>query len=146
MKKILLAAFILSFISLHFPYRGFCQKSENWTAKELIEPAQLAAGILAKKNLPLIINVGPAPTIPNSVDAGMNKEKEGQEKLKQQLQGIAKNKKIVIYCGCCPFEHCPNVRPAIDVLKQLKFTNYFLLNIPHNIKTDWIDKGYPIAR
>jgi hypothetical protein len=25
----------------------------------------------------------------------------------------------------------------------MKFTNYHLLNLPHNIKTDWISKGYP---
>ena len=59
---------------------------------------------------------------------------------------IPKDTKVVVYCGCCPFEHCPNVRPAIDVLKEMKFTNYYLLNLSHNLKTDWIDKGYPTAK
>jgi thiosulfate/3-mercaptopyruvate sulfurtransferase len=65
------------------------------------------------------------------------------QKLKDSLAGLPKESEIIIYCGCCPFERCPNVRPAIQVLKDLNFTNYKLLNLPHNIKIDWIDKGYP---
>jgi hypothetical protein len=38
------------------------------------------------------------------------------------------------------------VRPAIDALKEMKFTNYYLLDLPNNIKKDWIDKGYPVAK
>lgn len=145
MKNKLFAASISLFFVTAFAIQGCTQKPDNWTAKQLMEPAQLAADINAKKPLPVIINVGPAPTIPGSIDVGMNRDKEGQDKLKKQLQGVPKDKKIVIYCGCCPFEHCPNVRPAIDILKEMKFTNYYLLNLPHNIKTDWIDKGYPTA-
>jgi hypothetical protein len=51
----------------------------------------------------------------------------------------------VVYCGCCPYEHCPNVRPAVAVLKEMKFTNFKLLNLEKNIKTDWLDKGFPAA-
>jgi thiosulfate/3-mercaptopyruvate sulfurtransferase len=76
----------------------------------------------------------------------MGKEKENMDKLKKELGGLLKETNVVVYCGCCPFEHCPNVRPAIDVLKEMKFTNYRLLNLPHNIKTDWIDKGYPTLK
>jgi hypothetical protein len=28
----------------------------------------------------------------------------------------------------------------------MKFTNYRLLDLPHNIKKDWIDKGYPTVK
>ena len=75
----------------------------------------------------------------------MINHEEGLQKLTAVLKSLDKKKKIVIYCGCCPFEHCPNVRPAIDMLIDMKFTNYFVLNLPHNIKTDWIDKGYPVS-
>ena len=122
------------------------QNSVNWTNEQLIEPSELATDISTKKDLPVIISIGPGATIPGSVDIGMVNNKEGLEKLKLKLNSLPKEKKVVIYCGCCPFEHCPNVRPAIDVLKELKFTNYFLLNIPHNIKKDWIDKGYPVTK
>jgi hypothetical protein len=31
------------------------------------------------------------------------------------------------------------------MLKSMGFTNGKLLNIPTNVKKDWIDKGYPLA-
>ena len=52
---------------------------------------------------------------------------------------------VVVYCGCCPFEHCPNIRPAMAVLKEMNFTDYYLLNLLRNIKINWIDKGYPVS-
>ena len=122
------------------------QNPESWTSKQLIEPSDLAQVLESGKNLPLIISVGPGAVIPNSVETGMAKEKENLDTLKNKLTGLPKDAKIVIYCGCCPFEHCPNVRPAIAVLKEMKFTNYQLLDLPHNIKADWIDKGFPVVK
>ena len=76
----------------------------------------------------------------------MSSNEEGITKLRTILKSKNQNEKIIIYCGCCPFEHCPNVRPAIEILKEMKFTNYYLLNLSHNIKMDWIDKGYPTKK
>lgn len=122
------------------------QNPENWTSKQLIEPIELATTLQSGKDVPVIISVGPAATIPNSISVGMAKEKENIDTLKSKLSAMPKNTEIVIYCGCCPFEHCPNVRPAIAALKDMKFTNYRLLDLPHNIKADWIDKGYPVIK
>ena len=122
------------------------QNPENWTSKQLIEPAELAQVLQSGRDLPVIISVGPGAIIPNSVETGMAKEKDNLDSLKYKLTGLPKDAKIVIYCGCCPFEHCPNVRPAIAVLKEMKFTNYQLLDLPHNIKADWIDKGFPVVK
>ena len=121
------------------------QNPQNWTSKQLIEPSELAP-VINSKNAPLIFNVGPAATIPNSVDIGMVRDKENIDKLKKQLITLSRKTKIVVYCGCCPYEHCPNVRPAIALLKEMNFTNFLLLDLPHNIKTDWIDKGYPTIK
>ncbi len=122
------------------------QNPENWTSKQLAQPSELANAITAKQELPVIISVGPGAVIPNSIVIGMVNSKEGLDKLKQQLAKISKDKKIILYCGCCPFEHCPNVRPATDALNAMKFTNFYILNLPHNIKQDWIDKGYPVTK
>lgn len=126
--------------------KSSAQNPENWTPKQLIQPAELAEKISNKKDVPVIFSVGPGATIPNSIDIGMGKEKENLEKLKKELSALPAETKVVVYCGCCPFEHCPNVRPAINVLKEMKFTNFQLLNLEHNIKTDWIDKGYPVVK
>lgn len=122
------------------------QNPENWTSKQLIQPAELAEKITADKDVPVILSVGPGAIIPHSIDIGMAKDQENMDKLKKELATLSTDTKVVIYCGCCPFEHCPNVRPAINALKEMKFTNYQLLNLPHNIKTDWIDKGYPVTK
>lgn len=126
--------------------KTWAQNPENWTSKQLMEPAALAQVVQSGDSLPVIISVGPGAVIPGSVETGMAKEKDNLDSLKTKLAVLPKDTKIVIYCGCCPFEHCPNVRPAIAVLKDFKFTNYQLLNLPHNIKTDWIDKGYPVVK
>lgn len=121
------------------------QKPVNWTEDQLIQPAALAQTLQTNINLPVIISVGPGAIIPHSIDIGMVNDEKNLEKFKQEISKFPKDTNIVIYCGCCPFERCPNVRPAIDELKKMKFTNYHLLNLPQNIKTDWISKGYPVV-
>jgi len=144
MKK--LYVIVLLFSLLQFSFESQAQKPENWTSSQLFDPSDLAMIINSKKDLPLIISVGPGAIIPNSIDIGAVNDPEALKKLKSYLAKKSTNKKIVIYCGCCPFDHCPNVRPAIEVLKEMKFSNYYLLNLPHNIKIDWIDKGYPTLK
>lgn len=143
LKKII-SSLVFVFILLGFQ-QGKAQQTnpENWTSDQLIEPAALAQTLNSHKNIPLIYCVGPGVVIPHSIDIGMTKNEGNLQKLKDSLSKVPRDANIVIYCGCCPFEHCPNVRPAITLLKDMKFTNYHLLNLPHNIKTDWIAKGYP---
>lgn len=137
---------IFSFLLIVICNRSLAQNPVNWTKDQLIEPSELAATIKSNKNVPMIFSVGPGAIIPHSKDIGMVKDTANLQKFKNQLGGLPKNTAIVIYCGCCPFEHCPNVRPAIQLLKDMNFTNYKLLDLSHNIKTDWIDKGYPTTK
>lgn len=122
------------------------QKPINWTEKQLMEPAALATVLKENSKVPLIVSVGPGTLIPNSVDIGPGSDAENIAAFGKLLSGKKKEEKIVVYCGCCPFAQCPNVRPAIQALKDGGFTNYYLLNIPKNLKTDWIDKGYPTVK
>ena len=121
------------------------QKAENWTADQLIEPAQLAKTLTANKDIPVIFSVGPGAIIPHSIDMGMANDSANLKRLKEGITKLPRSTNIVVYCGCCPCDNCPNVRPAINLLQKMNFTNYHLLNLPHNIKTDWIAKGYPVA-
>lgn len=142
--KIVSAFFAAAF--LFISVSSFSQNPVNWTKGQLMEPFQLAFLLQNKQPLPLIISVGPGAVIPGSISIGPVQDKSNLDKLQQQLSTINRDSSIVIYCGCCPFEHCPNVRPAVALLKEMKFTHYKLLNLEHNAKTDWLDKGYPAAK
>ena len=139
MKTIKIACVLIILTS----FKVNAQNPVNWTPGQLMEPSELAATLKENKAIPVIISVGPGALIPHSVDIGMIKEKENMKKFKDALHGLSKDSRIVVYCGCCPYEHCPNVRPAVEVLKEMKFTNFKLLDLPHNIKMDWINMGYP---
>ncbi len=120
---------------------------EPWTENQLLAPADLAKTLSDPTvKHPVVICVGPGAVIKGSLDMGPAHEKSNYEKLKQQLDKFSRNADIVIYCGCCPFEHCPNIRPAFSLMNEMGFTHQQLLNISTNIKTDWISKGYPVNK
>lgn len=121
-------------------------QTEPWTQEQLLDPRDLALTInTPQSHQPIVLSVGPAAIIKNSIDIGSTREKENLDKLKQQLKDISKEETIVLYCGCCPFDKCPNIRPAFELLNQMQFKNHKLLDLPHNIKMDWIDHGFPVA-
>jgi hypothetical protein len=93
----------------------------------------------------LILCVGPDALIKGSVNMGAAHEQDNIDKLKAYLKNVKKNTEIVIYCGCCPFQRCPNVRPAFTALNEMGFKNARLLNLSKNIKADWLDHNYPTA-
>lgn len=124
---------------------GQITNTEPWTENQLMPPAELAKAINDINTHQLIVfSIGPGAIVKGSIDVGAAKEKDNLKNLKHQLSKLPKDTAIVIYCGCCPFQHCPNIRPAFELLNKMKFTNHKLLNLPKNIKVDWIDKGYPM--
>ncbi len=144
MKKLL---FLTGMLLFSLGMSGLAQQKENpWTPKQLIEPDILAAQLKTqpKDQQPAVIDVGPAGLIKGAIEVGPAEDKEGIEKLKSVLKKLPKDKEIVIYCGCCPFSKCPNVRPAFKTLLEMGFTRPRLLNLSHNLKADWIDKGFPL--
>ena len=121
------------------------QPDNPWTDKQLKDPAVLAAAIAnPKAPRPLIFNIGPVQQIKGALAIGPANKSANLEKLNQQLAKLPKDKEVIIYCGCCPYSRCPNVRPAFELLQKLKFKNAMLLNLPSNLKDDWISKGYPL--
>ena len=146
MKQLSFLNFFVFALLLVASLHGQAQNPVNWTAEQLIEPSALVKELNAQKDSLLVLSVGPGALIPNSKDMGMASKPEGLTKLTELLKTVPKGKRIIIYCGCCPFEHCPNVRPAMALLKDMHFTNYYLLDLPHNLKQDWIDQGYPTTK
>lgn len=147
MKTKIILLSIISIALVAFAFKNFSveESKEPWTKEQLMEPADLAKIInTPSSKKPVIYSVGPGGHIKGSIELGPAQEKENLDKLKTAIGKLSKETEIVIYCGCCPFEHCPNIRPSFELLNEMKFTNHKLLNMPHNLKVDWIDKNYPM--
>lgn len=96
---------------------------------------------------PLVIQVGSRVLfeeahIPASKYAGPGSQPAGIKALETTVGAVPKDKFIVLYCGCCPWDRCPNVGPAFARLHQLGYTNVKVLYLAHNFGDDWVTKGY----
>jgi hypothetical protein len=136
--------FLTSTSWAQFPVRPQLAK-DPWSITDLMAPSNLAAMIKNQRaSKLLILNIGVVENIKGARNMGAASEKENLDRFKKALLNIPKMSKIVVYCGCCPFDRCPNIRPAFTALKAGGFKNGKILNLPTNIKVDWINKGYPI--
>ena len=147
-NRIVLLACTLAFCAVGVLVSGMSSSHRNeepWTPAQLLAPADLAK-VLADPHArqPTVYCIGPGAAIKGSIDIGPARDSSNLAKLRQQLSQLPKDAPVVIYCGCCPFVHCPNIRPAFALLKDMKFTQPKLLNLEHNIKVDWIEKGFPV--
>ncbi|AMR32323.1 hypothetical protein A0256_13285 [Mucilaginibacter sp. PAMC 26640] len=117
-----------------------------WTNNELMEPADLGVYLKAPPaKWPMILNIGAVEDIKGAEHIGAVSKDENMKLLKNTVAALPKNAVLVIYCGCCPFTKCPNIRPAFLELKKMGFTRVRLLNLPVNLQTNWVAKGYPLA-
>lgn len=117
----------------------------------LITPEQLNQTLQTAEPKPLILNIGPRTLflqahIPGTEYMGGSSSDAGQQKLRDRVKSLPKNAAIVLYCGCCPWSHCPNVHPAYQLLRSLGYTNVKVMYVANDFGTDWVDKGYPVAR
>jgi hypothetical protein len=110
-----------------------------------MKPAELATLIKSGNAKTVILNIGAVEDLPGAKHIGEVSNPDNMEKLQKAVAAFPKNNKLVIYCGCCPFIKCPNIRPAFLELKRLGFTQIKVLDLPINLKTNWIAKGYPVA-
>ena len=116
----------------------------------LIQPEELAATLKGGPR-PVILQVGfkvmyDEAHIPGALYAGPGSKDDGIAVLKEAAASIGKSQEVILYCGCCPWEHCPNVAAAWRTLKELGFTNLKVLYIPKNFGADWVEKGYPVVK
>ena len=143
MKLIMMA--VLAVVFANITVLTFGQAGEPWTPKDLIEPDALVNMLgSSSAQKPLIYNIGPMANIKGAIMIGSTSNKAGLDKLTKALANVPKDKMVIIYCGCCPFRNCPNIRPAFNLLKEKGYTNARLLNLKQNLKVNWIDEGYPM--
>ena len=118
----------------------------------LIQPAELAGALhAAAGSKTVVLQVGfrtlyDQAHVPGAEYIGAAGEDEGLRGLRERVAKLQRDTPIVIYCGCCPWTHCPNIAAAFAALRELKFTRLKVLYIPNNFGSDWVDKGYPIEK
>lgn len=119
---------------------------------DLVQPADLAANLKsASAPRPLILQVGfrilyTQAHIPDSEYVGAASEDAGLKLLRNRVAKLSKDSAIVIYCGCCPWSHCPNIAAAYNALHVLGFTQVKVLYIADNFGDNWVNQGYPVAK
>jgi thiosulfate/3-mercaptopyruvate sulfurtransferase len=137
---------------LLMPLTSFAYQASSIPSSQLLNPDELVKGLHPSTGeKPLVIQVGShvlytQAHIPGSEYIGPASSESGLQSLRKRVQPLPRNKFIVIYCGCCPWSHCPNIKPADDALRALGFTNVKVLYIADNFGANWVDKGYPTAK
>lgn len=118
---------------------------------DLIQPEALAHLLQsAEPHKPLILQVGShvlfdESHIAGSLYAGPGSQSTGLQALRDKVAPLSRKELIVLYCGCCPWNHCPNIAPAFQQMRSMGFTNLKVLYLPNNFGTDWVNKGYPVG-
>lgn len=135
---VLLAAVIASLAA-------FAQ-SNPWNDSQTVPPAVLNKELADSKTAPTILFVGfgrlfTAGHIKGAQFHGSGGSAEGVAQIKAWAASLPRSTDLVIYCGCCPMEHCPNVRPAFTALHEMRFTKLRVLILPNDFAQDWADKG-----
>ena len=119
-------------------------------AAQLMQPEELNQLLQKPQTLkPLILQVGShvmfdEAHIPGSEYAGPGSHDEGLQILRERVGSLSRQTSIVIYCGCCPWNHCPNVGNAYKLLSDMGFVHLKVLYLADNFGSDWVDKGYPV--
>ncbi len=119
---------------------------------QLIQPEELVKTIQSTSGpKPVVLYVGPhlfyaQAHIPGAEYMGPTAKPEGMDKLRVRAKSLPHDGLVVIYCGCCPWDHCPNIRPAYHELEKMGFTKLRVLYLANSFGTNWVDKGYSVAK
>jgi len=147
--NVVFAVIVLALLSVS---AVFAFQASSTPVSRLINPDELVKILQAPKGeKPLMIQVGShvlfqQAHIPGSEYIGPASSESVIQQLRKRVEALPRNRFIVIYCGCCPWGHCPNVKPADDTLRAIGFTNIRVLYMSDNFGANWVDKGYPVAK
>lgn len=149
---IFLSAFAINFFPVTNASGDEKKSAEPWPSSQTMEPAQLAKMLIDKySSMPTVVFVGfrslyVGGHVPDSSFHGTASTEQGLAELKSWAANLPRSANLVIYCGCCPFDKCPNIRPAYTALSSMGFKNVRVLVLPTSFAVDWADKGYPMQK
>jgi len=127
-------------------------KSDPWQAGDLLKPEDLAKSLSETDvEKPLLLFVGyslpfQGGHIQGSKYIGQASKPEGIQALVRAVQDLPRERPIVPYCGCCPWDKCPNIRRAFRTVHDLGFKNLKVLYVPNKFQQDWTAKGFPTEK
>lgn len=134
-------------LALPFAFAHGQAASGPWPETALLEPAALNRMMEGRTPLEIFCvgfrSLYDAKHLPQARLAGPASKPDGVLALQQAVRALKPGAQVVLYCGCCPMVHCPNIRPAYRAVAGLDRGNVRVLNLPHNLHIDWIEKGYP---
>jgi thiosulfate/3-mercaptopyruvate sulfurtransferase len=122
-----------------------------WSATQTVQPADLIKELADTSSAPTVLYVGfqrlyTAGHIKGAQFHGSGGSAEGLAQLKSWAAALPRSTNLVIYCGCCPLERCPNLRPAFTALHEMGFTKLRALMLPTSFAEDWAAKGLPVEK
>ena len=127
--------------------------SETLPTSHLVQPSDLARELASAStdSRLTIVYVGfralfAGGHIPGATYHGSASTPQGLAEIKKWDASLPRTTNLVIYCGCCPFERCPNIRPAFALFRDLGFTHVRVLELRTSFAADWADKGYPVEK
>lgn len=144
--RVLAGASLMAFLA--FP-RMLAQNAANpWGVAQTVQPGDLLKELSDPKSAPTILFVGfqrlyAAGHIKGAQYHGTGGSAEGLAEIKSWAASQPRSVNLVIYCGCCPMDRCPNIRPAFTALRDLGFTKLRVLVLPTSFAVDWAEKGFP---
>ena len=146
--------FALTLVSLPVPAIHGQEKkaADPWTSSETMQPAALAKIFTDKyASVPTVVFVGfrslyAGGHVPTASYHGTGSTEQGLTELKAWADSLPRSTEVVIYCGCCPMDKCPNIRPAYTALSGMGFKKVRVLILPTSFAADWADKGYPMQK
>jgi thiosulfate/3-mercaptopyruvate sulfurtransferase len=147
----LVSLLLMAFAPLILPTGRAQNSSDPWTAAQTVQPNELVKDLADAKSAPTVVFVGfqrlfTAGHIKGAQYHGSGGSAEGLAQIKTWATSLPRTTNLVIYCGCCPMEHCPNLRPAFTTLHEMGFTKLRALILPTSFAADWADKGLPYEK
>jgi hypothetical protein len=125
--------------------------TDPWPATQTVQAPDFAKELADHTSAPTVLFVGfqrlyTAGHIKAAQYHGSAGGAEGLAEIKKWAGGVPRSTNLVLYCGCCPMEQCPNLRPAFAALHEMGFTKVRVLILPSSFAVDWVEKGLPYEK
>ncbi len=148
LRRFVLFIALSTFVVLKLSIVPARSSADPWTEAQTVKPDDLAEKLADERTAPTVLYVGfqrlyTAGHIKGAQFHGSGGSAEGLVQLKAWAATMPRSTNLVIYCGCCPLEKCPNLRPAFIALHEMGFTNLRALILPTSFAVDWAEKGLP---